>query len=521
MLAVFSVALAVLLSLSMLSAVQGLGPNNGTLAGAVTDADTGEPIEGALVTIEYHSITRTDYTDTNGQYEFKGVPICFCLKDVTASMKGYEAQTQSVGVNAYTIVDFALEPVDDGGDDAKFGILTGTVYDNHNREPLSDVLMTLKYHEEVRTTLTDANGGYTFEDVPLCFCLKNISASLEHYRPESKDVGVSTVTVVDFELMIEEMEPPMGTITGTVTDIHNGNPLGKVLIELTYHDVLRTVYTDADGRYTFDQVPECRCFKTVKASLEHFRPESQDVSVHGVVVVDFALMIEEQEPPSGPSTRTVTDKHAGAPIEGANVELEYNDHVRETFTDADGKYRFDDVPEAFGLKNIKVTKKAFRPESKEVAVKGDIVVDFALMIEEMEPPQDEGTLTGTVTDSSTGMAIEGALVILKHDGITLTSLTDADGRYEITGVPLCFCLKDVAVTMDGYEMQSAQLAIGELTVQDFALEPDDGGQGSIKGRIDSGEAAIGPAVQGVVLLGLVGALVAVLLVVVSMRKVKD
>ena len=430
-LALASIALAVLLSVSMLSVAGGVGPTHGTLAGTVTDADTGEPIEGALMTLEYHGLTRTQETDARGQYEFTNVPICFCLKDVTASKQGYDAQIQSVGVNANTIVDFALEPIDDGGDDPNSGILTGTVTDDHDGEPLSDVLMTLKYHEEVRTTLTDANGGYTFEDIPVCFCLKNISASLEHYRPESKDVGVASVTIVDFALMIEEMEPPMGTVIGTVTDIHNGEP-----------------------------------------------------------------------------------------IEGANVELEYNDHVRKTTTDADGKYSFDNVPEAFGLKNIKVTKVAYRPEYQEVGIEGVTVVDFALMIEEMEPPQDTGTLTGTVTDASTGEAIEGATVTLEYHDQSRTTLTDAEGVYTFTGVPICFCLKDVSVAADGYTGQSTSVGVGEETVLDFALEPD-GGDGMISGSIDSGETAIGPAAQAVVLLGLVGALVAALLVAVSVRNAKD
>jgi CBS domain-containing protein len=525
--AVASVALAMLLTVSMLTAVQGMGPATGTLTGMVTDADTEEPIEGAVVTLEYHGLTRTDLTDAKGTYEFKGVPLCYCLKDVTASAKGYEAQTQAVGVGAYTVVDFALVP-DDGGGDETTAVLTGTVTDADTGEPIEDARMTLTYHDVSRKGLTDADGVYRFEDVPACFCLKNISASKDGYIDQSKEVGVSGVTVVDFALMIEELEPDTGTIVGTVTDLNNGEPLEGVLIELTYHDVLRTAYTDADGRYSFDQVPECRCLKTVKASLEHFRPESQDVSVHGVTVADFALMIEEQEPPIGSLTGTVTDAATGEPIEGALVTLEYHDVSRTAVTDADGWFEFAEVDICRCMKALFASKDGYETWSEMVAIDGDTVMDIAL--EPVDGPDDPntGTLKGTVTDAATGEPIEGATVTLEYHGIVRIATTDPEGQYAFTGVPICFCLKDVSVTSDGYEGASESVGVGELTVLDFALRPVAGPDGTVDpvdgkigGRIDSGGSSAITAVQGVAVIGLVVAFVAALLIAVSVRNARD
>ncbi len=223
------------------------GPTEGTITGQVTDAESGEPIQEVLMTLEYHHEVRFDLTDANGQYIFTNVPICFCLKDITAAKVGYESQTQSVGVHELTYVNFSLEPSDDSEDPdepdepepdepedpedpepdepdepepdepepedpepdepepdddngAINGILTGFVIDALTNEPISDVLVMLKYHEDIRRMLTDLDGKYTFTQVPICFCLKEVTAQKDGYETEEALVGVSEITYVNFTL---------------------------------------------------------------------------------------------------------------------------------------------------------------------------------------------------------------------------------------------------------------------------------------------------------------------------------
>ena len=171
----------------------------GTIMGTVSDAETESSIEGALVILTYHETVRSTLTDSQGKYSFSEVPNCFCLKNVSAHMKGYASQYKMVAVQKITYVDFQLEQ-EEGNGEPTGGTITGIVTDAITGLPIPDALMTLKYHEVVRTQKTDSNGRYTFTEVPICFCLKNVSAEKEGYEDQYEMVAVSEITYVNFSL---------------------------------------------------------------------------------------------------------------------------------------------------------------------------------------------------------------------------------------------------------------------------------------------------------------------------------
>lgn len=174
-------------------------PTNGVITGIVTDAITNDPIPNTIMTLKYHDVVRTEHTNSKGYYKFNRIPICFCLKNVSATKNGYEVQYKLVAVNKITYVDFSLEPIDDGNG-SMYGVITGIVTDSETGKPIADTLMTLKYHDVVRTEHTDSNGWYTFTKVPICFCLKNVSAAKRGYGLQYELVAVSEVTYVNFSL---------------------------------------------------------------------------------------------------------------------------------------------------------------------------------------------------------------------------------------------------------------------------------------------------------------------------------
>ncbi len=518
-------AIAMML-LSLVPAMALPGDAMATIMGTVTDYNNGEPIEGAKVTISYHNIVRTDVTDSAGMYKFTNVPECYCLKELTASKEQYRPETKQVGVSGVTVVDFELWIEEQ---EPNQGTVMGTVTDNNTGEPIEGALVELLYHDIVRSTLTAASGKYVFDEVPECFCLKTIKVTKEHYRPESEDVPVSGVTIVDFRLWIEEQEPQQGTVTGTVTDYNNGEPIEGALVVLRYHETIMETYTDADGKYRFEEVPECRCYKSVEVTMKGYVPESKDVAVSGPTVVDFQLWIEEQEPPMGTVTGTVTDYHTGKYIMGAQVVIEYDDHHRFEYTDENGQYTFEDVPEDLGPATITVSMDGYMPEKTATAIEGVTVVDFQLWIEEQEPPEHEGVITGTVFDAHDGTPIAGVLMTLEHDGEVRTTLTNARGGYTFYDVPMCFCLKKVSASKDGYLLQSKEVAVDGTTVVDFELMaketkpvPPGGDRPDPSPVITDGseasEISMGPAIIAVSgLLAIISALVMFALVLSSRR----
>ncbi|ODS41249.1 MAG: hypothetical protein A7315_06770 [Candidatus Altiarchaeales archaeon WOR_SM1_79] len=273
------------------------GCSEGVITGIVTDAETSYPIPNALMTLKYHNEVHTELTDSNGKYMFTGVPICFCLKNVSASKEGYEGQYKMVAVHKITYVDFSLKPLGNNSEPYDC-VITGIVTDSETENPIPDALMILKYHDIVRTEFTDDEGYYTFTNVPNCFCLKNVSASKKGYESQYKLVAVSGVTYVNFSLNPDgnNINPYDCIITGIVTDSETGNPIPDALMTLKYHDVIRIELTDSKGQYTFTNVPNCFCLKNVSASKNGYESQYKLVAVSQVTYVNFSLDPSEDDP---------------------------------------------------------------------------------------------------------------------------------------------------------------------------------------------------------------------------------
>ena len=139
--------------------------SSGTICGVVTDSGTNMPIQEAKLILEYHETIEITYTDSTGHYKFTDVPMCFCLKNVTASKKGYESQSKMVAVYKVTCVNFELKS-DEGNGNSDMGTIMGYVTDSETEEPIPDALIILEYHEIVRKQYTDSEGYYFFDSVP-------------------------------------------------------------------------------------------------------------------------------------------------------------------------------------------------------------------------------------------------------------------------------------------------------------------------------------------------------------------
>ena len=83
--------------------------NDGTLSGYVKDASM-NPIEGARVRVYFHGTYEENYTDSSGYYHVTNIPICYCLKNCTASKEGYKTEWILLGIDENTIYDFVLTP---------------------------------------------------------------------------------------------------------------------------------------------------------------------------------------------------------------------------------------------------------------------------------------------------------------------------------------------------------------------------------------------------------------------------
>jgi hypothetical protein len=227
-----------------------------------------------------------------------------------------------VAVGQETVQDIALEPIDDGSD-TEGGTLSGTVTDADTGLPIEGALVSLGYHETVRTALTGADGGYVFTDVQLCRCLKDLSVTKDGYIGQDIPIGVSEVTVQDFALEPVEDDAGHGggAITGIVRDSSTGKPIESATVTFEHDGTTRIMQTGTDGKYTFMGVLECDCLKRVSVERAGFKGQVKEVGVYGTTVVDFDLVPSDGQGSSDPAIDDGTGAGDGSTGSQRGIEI--------------------------------------------------------------------------------------------------------------------------------------------------------------------------------------------------------
>ena len=127
----------------------------GNIDGSVTNSNTGEPIEGAIVSINDFS----DTTGTDGTYFLEYVPIG--IYDITCTAEAYYDTVDVVEVlEGQTVtIDLVLEPFPNG-------TLSGTVTDANNGEPIEDAMITATSQGKFEyIDFTNADGYYIIDNL--------------------------------------------------------------------------------------------------------------------------------------------------------------------------------------------------------------------------------------------------------------------------------------------------------------------------------------------------------------------
>ncbi len=166
-------------------------------------------------------------------------------------------------------------------------------------------------------------------------------------------------------------------------------------------------------------------------------------------------------PKEEPAPPTEEDKAAPVLLPlGAQVSILETD--RSVYTSpANGSYS---LTHGAGTFTAKAEAYGYQSKAQSVTINADETTIANFTLEEM--PQ--ATISGTVTDQSTGDPIEGATLLLMEDANISPVQTDASGHFAITAYEGEYTLKVVA---RGYHGQEATINIGGQPSFDFVLEP--------------------------------------------------
>ncbi|MFJ7934672.1 S8 family serine peptidase [Sporosarcina sp. NPDC096371] len=128
---------------------------------------------------------------------------------------------------------------------------------------------------------------------------------------------------------------------------------------------------------------------------------------------------------------------------------------------ADGKYSLN-----HGVGTFTAKAEAYGYQSKEqsVTIEADKSTKANFTLEEM--PQ--ATVSGSITDKSTGEGIEGATLLLLEDANITPVVTDVNGNYSITAYEGDYTLNVIA---RGYHSQKTTISVGNDTAVNVELEP--------------------------------------------------
>lgn len=264
----------------------------GTVRGIVRNADGGQPLPGAIVTIGDLSAR----SNAEGRFEIENVPAGD--SPVRASLKLFEPGESTVSLEAAGVADteLRLTPI-------TYGTVSGTVVNAETGEPLENAVVSAGG----QSGRTNAVGEFELQRVPAgdISVLASKAVHIDDAKAFLLDAGAS-------EMVTLRLQPiTWGIVTGVVTDAETGQPLANAEVVVG----ARGVRTDSAGSFRAEKVPAGSLRIAVK--LPAYEEGSVTVELNADTERDVALALVPIK--IGNIRGTVVDARTGEPIAQARV----------------------------------------------------------------------------------------------------------------------------------------------------------------------------------------------------------
>ncbi len=501
------------------------------IGGTVTDADTGVGLAGITVSIvseptAEESASRSITSASDGTYSFAGLETgLYTLEFVDHSgvfapasrgplvLEAGLAMTEDVALSA-------TEPrtISVAVPDASTYSLTGTV--TSEGVPVQGVIVRVFDAEFSRSHqgVTDENGNYSVTDIEGSSVSVSTDAT-EIYQAHLETVSLTLGgTVYDFTL--NRVPTGSGSISGVILDRATGNPIVGASVLLSGIDegafgVTRSTTSDENGAYAFGSLP--------LASFE-IRADRVDSSDTGITEYSpssvFVLLSESRQSrvrdvrldavPTGSGviagcvTETDSTPIPDLTLFVAEVQLgPSSPRSLSVTTDSTGCYSLGEL--TAGTFEIRYSSVApiytgIDPAESLVTLDTDSsTVEKNLVLARY--PIGTGILEGSLTDTRTGLPIEGVgvrLISLAYQDRTLNATTDVDGRWSFSDLAegdYVYLLVDESNRFETSLEPSPVVSIadGATVVRVDTLTSVVAGTGSLSGRVRDAETHAGIA----------------------------
>jgi hypothetical protein len=270
---------------------------------------------------------------------------------------------------------------------------------------------------------------------------------------------------------LEPLAAEPGSLAGVACDPETGLPVdaGEVVVE-TQGERL-SVRTDDGGHFFVSRIPA----GDVNVRLPGERVVAVLIPPGETVDVDDTACRADADAAIGSVVGRVCNGHVGQVVAGADVLILLADGTRlQTVTDDEGRFAFAEVPA--GGHAISVRGDGYsRSEALEVVAGEETAVDMGDACA-IPAPAQLGGVSGRVCTADGARPLDDARASIAPAGLAeLSTLTDADGRFLLEGVPAG---AQVLVIQKGTFRSERAVTIpagGVLALdeEDCALAPDD------------------------------------------------
>jgi hypothetical protein len=265
------------------------------------------------------------------------------------------------------------------------------------------------------------------------------------------------------------MSTNTGNIEGTITDHISGLPIENATIQLVSQDILLyTLSTNSSGFYSTPFLDANNY--TIRASATDYQNNSVGVSVDTSAASGSIPL----EPDPGSLTGKITDSFSGDPIENAAITVSQYSQTVTVYSNDSGDYIINGLsPYLYNVSVVADTYEGFLGSKQVVANK---ITTFDISLD-----SGGGTITGNVTNKDTTVIIQGALIQLQLDDVTVQTIqTDQNGNYTFRNLALQQYVLIASAADSQLSFVKVEVADTNPITIDFALDNE---PGSVSGRV--------------------------------------
>lgn len=253
--------------------------STGIIKGTVTDAATGQPLSGAVISLS-GSYSATTTTSADGSFIFTGVTPGSVT--IEASFAGYSTSTGMGSITAGSVLLFSPR-LGTESQTGTTGTLTGTVVAGSTSIPVAGAVITVDGGTAVSS---DSQGAFSISGIGAGTHQVTIMSS--GYASLSYSVIISGGGTTDMGMItLMSSAGTSSTITGVITDASTNKPIA--LADVSVVGTSLTTKTATDGSYSISGIGKLEFSVRTSASGYNSKTVSTSTTQYGTYTMNISL----------------------------------------------------------------------------------------------------------------------------------------------------------------------------------------------------------------------------------------